>query len=208
MKTKLDIDTWARREHFNFFNQFDEPFYGVCVNIDCTAAYKFAKQNNLSFFLYTIYQCLNASHLVEPFKMRIEGDEVFVYDQIDASSTVARANETFGYGYYKYYPTLSEFMVEADKEVKEVQSRTDLARLPSTNVIRFSSLPWIDFTSVSHASTFGIKDSAPRISFGKMTEVDGKRTMPLSIHVNHALVDGLHIGKYIACLQELLDKQV
>ncbi|MDB5151098.1 MAG: chloramphenicol acetyltransferase, partial [Mucilaginibacter sp.] len=35
-----------------------------------------------------------------------------------------------------------------------------------------------------------------------------KRTMPVSIHVNHALIDGIHVGQYIDCYQELLNKGV
>ena len=31
--------------------------------------------------------------------------------------------------------------------------------------------------------------------------------MPVSIHVHHALVDGLHVGQYIDCFQELLNAQ-
>jgi chloramphenicol O-acetyltransferase type A len=41
-----------------------------------------------------------------------------------------------------------------------------------------------------------------------MTESNGKRTMPMSVHVHHALVDGLHIGQYIDCYQELLNTGV
>jgi chloramphenicol O-acetyltransferase type A len=52
---------------------------------------------------------------------------------------------------------------------------------------------------------FSVDDSCPKISFGKMTNHNGKRTMPVSIHVHHALVDGLHLGQYIDCLQGLLN---
>jgi chloramphenicol O-acetyltransferase type A len=207
MKQKLDIETWARRDHYNFFRQFEEPFYGVTVNVDCTGAYKFAKQKGISFYLYTLHLSLRAAMAVEAFKYRIEGDEVFIYERIDAGTTVSRSNDTFGYGYFTYFPSVDQFITNANKEVIEVQSRTDLVRSPATNVIRFSSLPWIDFTSVSHARMYSVKDSCPRISFGKMTLLNGKRTMPLSIHVHHALVDGLHVGQYIECLQGLLNIQ-
>jgi chloramphenicol O-acetyltransferase type A len=55
---------------------------------------------------------------------------------------------------------------------------------------------------------FSFEDSAPSISFGKMTECNGKRSMPVSVHVHHALVDGLHIGQYIDCFQQLMDQGV
>lgn len=205
MKQKIDIDTWLRKEHFNFFKTFEEPYYGVTVNIDCTTAYNFTKTNGHSFFLYYMHKSLAASHIIEQFKYRIEGDEVFIYDRIDAGSTIGRSNGTFGFGYIKYYPSFVEFEIEAKKEITDVQSRTDLARTNYDNIIRFSALPWIDFTSISHARVFSFADSCPKISFGKMTEVNGKKSMPLSIHVHHALVDGLHVGQFIDCFQELMN---
>ncbi|TWJ02358.1 chloramphenicol O-acetyltransferase type A [Mucilaginibacter frigoritolerans] len=208
MKRKLDIQTWSRKDHFEFFSKFDEPFYGVCVNVDCTIAYRVAKENGVSFFLYSLYRSLEAAQIIEPFKYRIHSDEVFIYDQINAGTTIARANGTFGYGYMDYNPVLDVFIDTANKEVERIQSRTDLVRSPNEDLIRYSSLPWIDFTSISHARMFSVKDSCPRISFGKMTVNVDKRTMPVSIHVHHALVDGLHVGQYINCFQELLNKEI
>jgi len=209
MKQKLDLDTWPRKEHFLFFKQFDEPFYGVTVAMDCTAAYAFAKEKKVSFFLYTIYLALTAAQKTKEFTYRIEGDEVYIHDQIDGGSTVGRENGTFGFGSFPYSPSFDEFMVTANKEVEEVQKANDLVRSDATNIIRFSSLPWIDFTSISHARMFGIEDSCPKISFGKITvHENGRRSIPVSIHVHHALVDGSHVGQFIDSFQELMNGSV
>jgi chloramphenicol O-acetyltransferase type A len=205
MRQKLDLETWARKEHFNLFSKFDEPFYGVCVRVDCTAAYQFAKAKGVSFYLYSLYNSLAAANTIEPFKLRIEDGNVFIYDRIDAASTIARINGTFGFGYINYYPSFDEYIAAANAEVERVKGRNDLELATRENIIRFSSLPWIDFTSLSHARIFSGTDSGPSISFGKMTENEGKRSMPMSVHVHHALVDGLHIGQYIDCLQELMN---
>ncbi len=205
MKRKVDIDSWIRKPHFEFFNAFEEPYYGVCINIDCTAAYRFAKDNGHSVFLYFMYQSLSAAQKIEPFKYRVEGDEVFIYDQIDAGSTIARSNGTFGYGHILYRENLQEFLSDANLVVERVRAASDLTRTTAPNVIRYSALPWIDFTSISHARMFSRPDSCPFISFGKMTEAAGRKSMPVSIHVHHALVDGLHVGQYIDCFQELLN---
>jgi|ERR1700744_1893313 len=206
MKHKIDLDNWTRKEHFNFFNQFDEPYYGVNVTIDCTIAYQTAKQTGYSFFLYYLYQSLATSQVIDAFKLRIEGNEVFSYDQIDAGSTISRPNGTFGFGDFAYHPDFETFHAEADKVMRRVESETDLEKSPAKNVIRYSALPWIDFTALSHARMFGFKDSCPKISFGKMTESNGKRTMSVSIHVHHALIDGLQLGQFIDHYQELMNR--
>jgi chloramphenicol O-acetyltransferase type A len=209
MKIKFDTSTWARKAHFEFFSKFEDPVYGVCVDIDCTTAYKFAKEKCVSFYLYTLYKSLAAANTNEPFKLRIDGDEVFIYDRVDAASTIGRANGTFGFGYIDYNPSFAKFIEAAKLEVERVQKRDDLEPASRQNIIRFSSLPWIDFTSLSHARMFAVdKDSSPSISFGKMTEKEGKRSMPMSVHVHHALVDGLHIGQYIDCFQDLMNKGI
>jgi chloramphenicol O-acetyltransferase type A len=89
--------------------------------------------------------------------------------------------------------------------VERVRQRNDLERPPQVNLIRYSALPWLDFTSLSHARDMAKEDSAPRITFGKMTEADGRRTMPVSIHVHHALADGLHVAQFVEQFQRLLD---
>jgi len=206
MKQQLNIDTWNRKEHFEFFMQFDEPYHGVCVDIDCTVAYKTAKEKGCSLFLYYLYQATAAANIIEPFKYRIENGGVFIYDRIDAGSTIGRSNGTFGFGNFIYSPSFDEFLIGGAKTIERVQNSTTLERSPAMNVIRCSALPWIDFTSLSHARQFSFKDSCPKLSFGKITERDGKKMMPVSIHVHHALVDGLHLGQYIECYRDLMSK--
>jgi len=206
MKSKVDIQNWTRKAHFQFFSTFEEPYHGVCVTIDCTAAYQFAKRSGHSVFLYFLYQSLSAAQRIEPFRYRIEKGDVFLHERIDAASTIARSNGTFGYGYITYRENLEEFLEAANREVARVSGSTDLTPNSASNVILYSALPWIDFTSLSHARMFSVLDSSPRISFGKMTENSGRRCMPVSIHVHHALVDGLHVGQYIDCFQDLMNE--
>jgi chloramphenicol O-acetyltransferase type A len=207
LRQKVDLDSWVRRAHFEFFRTFDEPYYGVCVRVDCTKAYAVAKRKGYSFFLYYLYQSIAAAQPVEAFRLRIEEDEVFRYDRIDAGSTLMRPDGTFGFGYYTYHKEIATFMAESGREVARVRGTTGLERRNVPNIIRYSALPWLDFTSLSHARRFAAGDSCPWISFGKMTEEDGRRSMPTSIHVHHALVDGVDVGRYVECFQDLMNAE-
>jgi len=51
VKHKLDLNAWNRKEHFAFFKQMEEPFFGVTARIDCTQAYAKAKELGVSFLL-------------------------------------------------------------------------------------------------------------------------------------------------------------
>jgi chloramphenicol O-acetyltransferase type A len=74
------------------------------------------------------------------------------------------------------------------------------------NVIHYSSLPWINFKSISHARSFSFKDSSPKISFGKMTIQQDKKIMPVSVHVHHALMDGYQVSQFIDLFQQLMNE--
>jgi chloramphenicol O-acetyltransferase type A len=204
-KQQIDLQTWERRSLFEFFKSFSEPFHGVCLRVDCTALYSFAKEHGLSIFLSLMHRSLAAAQEVENFRTRIVGDTVWRYQQINGGSAVGRPNGTIGFGHYRYRQDLKEFVAEASIEVERVRQRDDLERPEGQNLIRYSTLPWFDFTSISHARDFSTEDSAPRITFGKISERDGRRTMPVSIHAHHALADGLHVAEFVEHFQRLLD---
>ncbi|MEM1135596.1 MAG: chloramphenicol acetyltransferase [Bacteroidota bacterium] len=207
MKQKLDIENWARKEHFHFFKQFDEPYFGVTIEVDCTHAYKKAKEMDISFFLYYLHKSIVAVNQTESFRYRIENDEIFIYNEIHASATINRPNNTFGFSYIPYQEDINKFVEGAKIEINRVQNSNSL--LPATNsenVIHYSSLPWIKFTALSHARNFKFQDSVPKISFGKLFDQGNKKLMPYSIHAHHALLDGYDVAQCLELFQELLFK--
>ena len=148
-----------------------------------------------------------AANETEPFRYHISEDSVWIYDKVHSSPTINRPDGTFGFGYLEYYPLFAEFVENALPAIKSVQeSRALMPAILGDNVIHYSSLPWINFTSLSHARSFSFKESCPKISFGKMTDLNGKLSMPVSIHVHHALMDGYHVGQFINRLQTLLEE--
>lgn len=205
MKQKLGLQQWSRRDHFNFFSRFEEPYFGLCTEIDCTRAYDAAKAQGVSFFLYYLHRSLKAANQVAPFRYRIAEGEVWEYDAVHASPTINRPDGTFGFAYMDYHEDFTAFQASAQQEIEKVQQSAGLIPAVSgENVIHYSSIPWVKFTALSHARSFSFKDSIPKISFGKMTETAGQRSMPVSIHVHHALMDGYHVGQYLECFQELM----
>ncbi|MCZ4245538.1 chloramphenicol acetyltransferase [Pedobacter punctiformis] len=209
MRKKIDINTWIRKDHFNFFNTFDEPFFGVTVDVDCTFSYNEAKAINVSFFLLYLYKSLEAANHIEAFKYRIINDEVWHYDQVHASATISRPDGTFGFGYMDFYNDFSEFKTEAIAEIKRVENTTGLIPASSgQNVIHYSALPWLDFKSMSHARKFSFQDSCPKISFGKVRSEGDKKIMSVSIHANHALMDGFQVSQFVDGYQQLLNQNI
>ncbi len=51
MKHIIDIDTWERKDNYNFFRGFANSWIAVTGEADCTEAYASAKTKGKSFFL-------------------------------------------------------------------------------------------------------------------------------------------------------------
>ncbi|UGU16612.1 chloramphenicol acetyltransferase [Sinomicrobium kalidii] len=206
MTEKLDIENWNRKEHFFFFKDFEEPFFGVTFNVDITGAYRYCKQESISLFIYYLYASLKTANNIPEFKYRIKDNEVLVYDRVSASSTIDREDGTFGFSYINYEEDFVSFRKNAQSEIDRVRSTREL--IPSESgdsVIHFSAIPWVQFTSLSHARSFRFKDSVPKISFGRIFEKENKKWMPVSVHVHHALMDGYHVGRFVRQFQQELN---
>ncbi len=205
---KLHIDSWARKDHFNFYKNFDSPFYGLTANVDVTIAKRYCQTNEISFFIWYLHKCLLAVNDVTSLKYRISGqDEVSIHQSVGASSTINRPDGTFGFSYIQFDDDFKIFQSNAQQEIERVQNSVGL--VPSNGnvgTVHFSAIPWVHFTSISHAMHSDFKDSIPKISVGKVEERDHKLLMPLSIHVHHALVDGSDIGKFYERVQNHLNK--
>jgi chloramphenicol O-acetyltransferase type A len=209
MKTLLDLESWNRKEHFEHFSRMEEPFFGANVEIDCTKAYQTAKKLKTSFFIFYLHKTLVAVNAIENFRYRISERKIYINDRVDVSATIGRKDGTFGFSLMEYNPAFRIFEKNAHAEIDRIQNTTGLftRSFDDDNVIHFSAIPWLNFTSLSHARSFTYPDSCPKISFGKMTTLDnGKKTMPMSVHVHHGLMDGMHVGKFVDLFQELMNQ--
>ncbi len=208
MKRILDKSTWKRREHFDFFSKYDEPFFGIVTEIDCTKAYQISKEKKQSFFAYYLHKSILAVNLVEELRYRIKGNEVLIYDEIHASTTIGRKDETFGFTSVAFHKDFEVFNTSLKSEIEGVRSTTGLRineNASKQNVVHYSSIPWNTFSGLTHARNFKVEDSAPKITFGKMFQKEDKKIMNVAIYVHHALADGFHIAKHLDYFQKLMN---
>ncbi|WP_169368241.1 MULTISPECIES: CatA-like O-acetyltransferase [Rhodonellum] len=131
-------------------------------------AHAYSKKHGVSFFLYYLHFSLVAANQARLFRYRIQEHRVLVYEKTNASPTINRPDGTFGFSYMEYDADFESFHLSAKKEIERVQKSTGLqSAMSGENVIHYSSLPWINFSSLSHARSFAIKDSCPKFPMGK-----------------------------------------
>ncbi|PKK88266.1 MAG: chloramphenicol acetyltransferase [Candidatus Wallbacteria bacterium HGW-Wallbacteria-1] len=208
MKTKIDLQNWNRREHFDFFNSFEEPFFGLCSEIDCTEMVHNAKTSGQSLFLRYLHASMKAINSIPEFRRRIEGDSVFEYSCVHASVTIGREDHTFGYCFLPWFEDYDDFAKAAEKPVSIVRNGSGLGLDPANqrnDVIHCSSIPWVSFTGFRHARKLSFPDSVPKIIFGRTheTQPDSRQIMlPVSLDAHHGLADGYHAGLFFQRFQE------
>ena len=204
---KIDITTWKRKQHFEFFSTFDEPYFGVTFTVNVTKAKEIAKTQGVSLFAYYLHKSLVAASSIENFCYRITPDNnVVQYPNMGTSCTIMRANETFAFSDVTYSDDVKIFAQQLQAEIDRIQQCEDLfPPTQSPNVMHCSAIPWLDFTSVTHSRLFSERDGTPKMSYGKITFKEGLYTMPVAVYVHHGLVDGLHVSRFSELFQSLLD---
>lgn len=201
MSTYLDIERWSRRDAFAYFRDFDKPYFNVCVRLDVArlkAALPAAGGGGLATACYFI--ALRLANIHESFRLRLESGRVRVHDEVHGSTTVLRADgESFYFANFDHTLDYASFALRAGAAIqtaRTLHTRFD-AGWDDHARIHFTTLPWLHFSSFSHARNWGVEDSIPKIAFGR-ADRDGEHLwMPMSVEVHHALMDGLHVGRYV-----------
>lgn len=204
---RIEYENWPRRELFEFFSALSQPFYSVTFRVDVTRLYDYVKPRGLSFYYALVWLCTRAINSVEAFRVAIEGGEPVLLDKRAPSFTdMKKGAENF---HIVTMPadmgTLEEFCRAAAEKSRSQQGFIDPAA-ESGELIYFSCLPWVDITALTNERDFDKDDSIPRVAWGRYVEENGRKTLGLSLEVNHRLIDGLHIGRFAQELERLISE--
>lgn len=218
MLEEIDIATWSRRDAFLHFRDFAQPFFSVCIRCDVAplkaALARRPGGGRLSLALHHL--ALRLANEQAPFRLRLQGRgdaaRVMAHERIDASTTVLRADESFGFAYLPWRPGYADFVQHSAAALDAAQHRapglSDPAQtdLGAAALMFFTTLPWVHFSSFAHARPgHGLPDSTPRVAFGRI-DVDGagpqaRHWLPVALDVHHALMDGLHAGRWLQAFE-------
>lgn len=203
----LDQNGWHRRATFLHFRAFEQPYFNLCTELDVTALKAFlADRADKRFFLAYHYLTLRALNSVEELRHRLQGDDVVVHDTVHGSTTVLRSDDSFAFADLVLHEAWEVFAMHAAAAIARAQD-PQTAFSPTqaqTNVVHFSTLPWVRFTALSHPQRTTAPTAIPKVSFGKLSQDGARWMLPLSVEVHHALVDGVHVGRMLERLEAML----
>ncbi|TEU00112.1 MAG: chloramphenicol acetyltransferase [Anaerolineales bacterium] len=201
----IDMQTWPRRKHFKVFNAFDHPHFNMCANVDLTAFYPVVKQRGISFTVAIVYALARAANAIPEFRYRIRAGEVVEHEIVHPSTTILVDEDLFTFCTIDYIEDFSEFAIKAAEKIADVKEHPMLKDEPGQDDLLFmTALPWVSFTSFMHPMQLHPADSVPRFAWGKLFEQGDFLKMPLSVQGHHALMDGIHMARFYAEVQNYL----
>jgi chloramphenicol O-acetyltransferase type A len=201
----LDIEKWSRRTTYEFFKDYEDPFFNFTANIDVTLLYRFCKSNGLSFSLAALYYSLVTANEIREFRIRLVDGRLVEFDRIHGTQTILNDDETFSFAFFEMKDDVFEFNSAGKAAVEKYKAlKTFDVEADRQDLIYYSVIPWVSFTSFKHASRLDKSQTVPRIVFGKIFDAADRKLMPLSVEANHTIMDGIHVGKFFTRFQELV----
>ena len=204
---KIDMENWPRKQHFDFFNNFDYPHFNITLDLDITRLYNYIKENKISFFRTMVYFVTKTANNIKEFRYRvINNNQVVEFEEINPSFTIMSEENVFSFCNSKYFPDKKRFFRSMEENIKKYKDNPAVSEEEDKiDSIYITSLPWISFNSITHPIDIKNVDSVPRIAWGKYKKEDSKVLLPFSIQVHHGLMDGYHVSKYVDYINKLIN---
>ena len=203
---QIDMDNWHRRTHYELFRSMDFPHFSLTIRLDLTNFLPYIKQRRESLTVCMMYLAAKAANRIPEFRTRIREDAVIEHEVIHPSVTILTEDELFTFCSVRYAEDFSDFAPRAREQINYVRANPSLDDGDWRDSLLFmTSMPWIHFTSMHHPET-SVNDSVPRVAWGKYLQEGDSIKMPLNVQAHHALIDGLHVGRFFETFQFYMDQ--
>ena len=93
----IDMSTYPRRAHFDYFRSLQNPMLGVTVDVDVTALQGFCKDRGCSFYLAFMHAAALAADGVPELRRRIRDGGIVEYDACGTSHVEPLDDGTYCY---------------------------------------------------------------------------------------------------------------
>jgi chloramphenicol O-acetyltransferase len=187
------VESYYRREIFEFFKDYRNPFYSVSFRLPFGRLKAFLDERSWRTYLNLCYFFTRAMQPLEDFRYRLKDGDFILYESIHPGLTVPAAGGLlFGFAHFSYSPNAARF--NAGVVMPSVDAPPNLSDDDTSIYVYFTAIPGIPFTTFTHA-TNDPSDAAPRVAFGKPYRESGEHWVPVGIQVNHAFIDGRALGE-------------
>src|SRR5210317_1738164 len=107
---RFDTDNWYRKNQFEFFKNYQDPFFNITVNLEVGQLYDHCKKHELSFFLAYMYVALKAANEIQEFRLRLKDGMVYEFSEIFFGSTILNDDNSFSICYFENSDSMMDFI--------------------------------------------------------------------------------------------------
>lgn len=196
-----------REAQIALFGGYDLPVVNITAEAACADFAGPAKRAGLPPFALLLQGIGRASLEVENFRWRLlEGRPVPV-ERLRLSYTVLGAEEQLNFSTLDYRADREAFLADylSDRDQARTATALRLAPMTDRDYVFVTCLPWLRFTAIQHPIARLGDCSIPSIAVGRFEQVEGRLRFPIAVQAHHGLVDGLHIHRFIARLEQIMD---
>lgn len=202
---EIELSSWPRRPQYELYRDLDFPYFNLTAPVILGNFNHGASAAGSSFTIALVYLLARAANEQPAFRTRIRGEKVVEHEVVHPSITVLAENDRLGFCTIPFQQDFKAFSQRAADMIAEARAQPSLEDPPGADDMLFmTSIPWVQFTGLIHPVPLNPPDSIPRIAWGKAMEEDGRWRMPLSVQCHHAVMDGVHFGRYFDRVQSML----
>ena len=212
MKHIIDINTWERKENYEFFLGFQNPTISITSEVECAGAKARAKAADESFFLHYLYAVLRAVNEIPEFRFRIDEEGRVVYfDHVDMLTPIkVKENGRFFTIRLPWNTDFQTFYTTAKAIINDIDPNGnpyDMEKVGGKDlldVILLSATPDLYFTSLTCTQEHRHGSNYPLMNAGKAILKEGKLVMPIAMTIHHGFIDGHHLSLFYKKVEKFL----
>ena len=204
MKTEVNPKDTNRAEAFELWMSSPMPMVTLTKTFDMSNLIRVSKRLGVKFNALLCWCIGKAATQTEEFYILPENGKLFQYDCIAVNVIVNNIKGGINSCDIPYTDDMKGFIREYDTLTKRVSTECKSTFLEDHMIVGTSAMIQTELDSIVNQYTD--KFCNPMVMWGKYSKHWFKTTLPISFQFHHTQMDGAHAGKFLANLQNEINR--
>ena len=204
MKTEVNPQNTKRAEAFELWMSSPMPMVTLTKTFDVSNLIKVSRKAGVKFNALLCWCIGKAATQTEEFYILPENGKLFQYDCIAVNVIVNNIKGGINSCDIPYTDDMKGFLREYDTLTKKVSTECKSTFLEDHMIVGTSAMIQTELDSIVNQYTDMFCN--PMVMWGKYRKHWFKTTLPISFQFHHTQMDGAHAGKFLANLQNEINR--
>lgn len=204
MKTEVNPQDTNRAEAFELWMSSPMPMVTLTKTFDISNLIKVSRKAGVKFNALLCWCIGKAATQTEEFYLLPENGKLFQYDCIAVNVIVNNSKGGINSCDIPYTDDMKGFLREYDTLTKKVSTECKSTFLEDHMIVGTSAIIQTELDSIVNQYTD--KFCNPMVMWGKYRKKWFKTTLPISFQFHHTQMDGAHAGRFLANLQNEINR--